>query len=90
MATATETLPMKQAAARILEEAEGPMKADDITEVALERGLVKSKGKTPKATMQAQLSVAATKGDTFVRTMPGTYGLKGRDRKGQKAKPKPE
>jgi hypothetical protein len=78
---------MKQAAEQVLKDADGPLKAKTITERALDRKLIKTTGKTPAATMQAQLSVAAAKGDsTFVRTAPGTYGLKGRDRKGTKAK----
>lgn len=86
-ATAEKTLPMKQAAKKILEDAEGPMTANDITQKAIDDGLIKSTGKTPAATMQAQLSVDIKKDDTaFLRVRPGTYGLKGRDRKGQKAK----
>lgn len=77
---------MKDAAEKILQEAGGPMRSDDITEKALKDGLIKTSGETPKATMAAQLAVATKKGDRFTRTVPGTYGLKGRDRKGQKAK----
>lgn len=81
------TVTMKEAARRVLEDEGGPLKAKTITERAIERKLIKTTGKTPEATMQAQLSVAAAKDDgTFVRTSPGTYGLKGRDRKGTKAR----
>ena len=81
------TVTMKEAAEQVLTAAEGPLKAKTITERALERKLIKTTGKTPEATMQAQLSVDVTKDDSkFVRTKPGTYGLKGRDRKGQNAK----
>lgn len=84
--TETKTMPMKDAAAKILEEAGGPLKSDEITRVAQEQKLLKSKGKTPAATMAAQLSTDVGKADSrFVRTRPGTYGLKGRDRKGAKA-----
>lgn len=78
-------LPMKEAAQKILEEAGGPLRSDEITKRALDGGLIKTKGKTPEATMAAQLSVAAKKGETFIRTRAGVYGLKGRDRKGAKA-----
>ena len=81
----TKTTSMKQAAKQILTEAGGPMKSDEITQRALDQGLVKTKGKTPAATMAAQLAVDVKKADSaFVRTRPGVYGLRGRDRKGQK------
>lgn len=80
-------LTMKQAAVAILEEHGGPMRAKDLTELALSRGMIRATGKTPAATMQAQLSVAAKNEDTFVRTAPGTYGLIGRDVSGQTATP---
>lgn len=79
-----KTMPMKEAAKKILEGAGGPLRSDDITEKALADGLIKTKGQTPKTTMAAQLAVdAKKKGSEFVRTRPGTYGLKGRDRKAQ-------
>lgn len=80
-----ETMSMKAAAEKILQEAGGPLRSDEITQRALDGGMIKTSGKTPAATMAAQLSVAASKGETFIRTKPGVYGLKGRDRKGQKA-----
>lgn len=78
---------MKEAAQAILQAEGGPMKASDITAKALDDKLIVVKGKTPEATMQAQLSVAAKQKETFLRTAPGTYGLIGRD-KATKAKPK--
>jgi hypothetical protein len=89
MATATEKKPltMKEAAKKLLEDEGGPLKSDTITQRALDGKLIKVKGETPKATMAAQLSVDVKKADSeFVKTKPGTYGLKGRDRKGQAAK----
>ena len=84
---ATETMSMKQAATRILEEAEGPLHTDEITTRALDRKLVRTKGKTPGVTMAAQLAVDVRRKDSpFIRTRPGVYGLRGRDRKGQKSK----
>lgn len=85
---AANTMSMREAAEKLLTDAEGPMKVKDITEIALERKMIKTKGKTPAATMQAILGTDAAKGKDakFVRTTPGTFGLRGRDRKGQKAK----
>lgn len=80
-------LTMKQAAVTLLNERGGPMRAKDITELALSRGMIRATGKTPGATMQAQLSVAAKNEDTFIRTAPGTYGLIGRDQVGMTAGP---
>lgn len=79
-------IPMKDAAEIILTEAGGPMKASEITSVALNLDAIKNSGKTPEATMQAQLSTSAKKGDRFLRTSPGEYGLRTRD----KVKPKPK
>lgn len=80
------TKPMKDAAYELLEEQGGPLKTKQITERALAGKLIKDTGKTPEATMAAQLAVDVKRKDTrFVRTAPATYGLKGRDRKGQKA-----
>jgi hypothetical protein len=71
---------MKQAAEEILRAADGPLRADEITDRALDAKMIRSGGKTPRATMQAQLAVAAKKGERFVRTDPGVYGLRDRDR----------
>lgn len=87
MTGGNKPLTMKQAAIELLKEHRGPMRAKDITETALNRGMIRATGKTPGATMQAQLSVAAKNEDTFVRTAPGTYGLIGRDVVGQTATP---
>lgn len=66
-------------AAKKIVDRSGPMHYRDITKEALVHGLIKTKGKTPDATMGARLAVAVIKGDTFVRTERGVYGLKGRD-----------
>ena len=85
------TMSMKDAAEKILQDAGGPLKADVITQRALDEGLIATKGKTPKATMQAVLSTETAKGsERFVRTKPGTYGLKGRDRKGMNPVAEPD
>ena len=80
------TIPMKQAAQEILKEAGGPLRVKDITEKAIAGGKIKSSGKTPERTMAAVLSLDAKKDESaFLRTDRGTYGLRGRDRKGRKA-----
>lgn len=63
-----------KAAADVL--AEGPMHYREITEAVMDRGLWTSKSKTPAATMNATLSVAAKNGRTFERVAPGVFGLK--------------
>ena len=80
--TQNKPLTMKEAAKKILEDAGGPLKSDDITMRALDGKLIKATGRTPKATMAAQLSVDVKKKDEseFVKTAPGTYGLRNRDR----------
>lgn len=92
MPTAEKTQPkakksgtMKEAAEKLLTENGAPLKSKTITDLALKRKLIKPKGKTPDATMAAQLSTAKDD-EGFVRTAPGTFGLRGRDRKGQKEK----
>ena len=42
---ATETMSMKRAAAKVLEEADGPLHTDEITKRALDRQLVRTKGR---------------------------------------------
>jgi hypothetical protein len=84
---ATETMSMKKAAEKVLAETGGPLHSEEITKRALDEQLVKTKGKTPGATMAAQLAVDVKRKDSpFIRTRPGVYGLRGRDRKGQKPK----
>lgn len=48
-------LSFKEAAIKILKEAEEPLSPREITRIALEEGLIESSGETPEATMAAQL-----------------------------------
>ena len=48
-------LSFKEAAVKILKEAEEPLSAKDITRIAFEEELIESSGATPEATMAAQL-----------------------------------
>lgn len=68
----------KDIAYQILREAGRPLHSKEITKIALERGWLKTAGKTPEATMNAQLVVDInTKKDKsrFIKTAPSTFGL---------------
>lgn len=67
----------KSAAKQILSQAGGPLHYRDITERALKNQLIETTGKTPWATMNAQLSVdIGNENSDFFRAEPGFYGLK--------------
>lgn len=58
---------------QILQEVNKPLHSDEITKIALERGWLKSAGKTPEATMNAQLVVDINRNgilSRFVKTSP--------------------
>jgi hypothetical protein len=69
----------------VLTAAGGPLHARDITERVLAIDAARPederayKGKTPGATMAAQLSTSHKQNGTFCRTAPNTYGLRERD-----------
>ena len=68
-----------KAAQKVLTDAGRAMHYRDITRIALETGLLVTQGKTPEATMSAQIAVQLQEqGDasTFVRVSPGIYGLR--------------
>jgi hypothetical protein len=68
----------KDIAWEILKEAGKPLHSKDITKIALERGWLKTAGKTPEATMNAQLIVDInTKKDKsrFIKIAPSVFGL---------------
>ncbi len=70
----------KGVAYKILKEAGTPLHSDEITERAIKRGWLMTAGKTPTATMNAQLVVDVNKrGDQslFVKTGPSTFALNG-------------
>lgn len=67
------------AAERVLKTEGKPMAYRDITQLALENGWVVTSGKTPEATMNAQISSQLKRqgaSSTFVRTGPGVFGLR--------------
>jgi len=68
----------KDIAYQILKEAGKPLHSKEITKIALDRGWLKTAGKTPEATMNAQLVVDInSKKDKsrFIKTAPSTFGL---------------
>ncbi len=68
----------KGVAYEILKETGTPLHSEEITKIALKRGWLKTAGKTPGATMNAQLVVDINKnGDKslFKKTAPSTFSL---------------
>lgn len=66
----------KDVAYRILQDTRKPMHSNEIAKLAVERGLLNTTGKTPWATMNAQLVVDINKNGTqsrFVKTSPSTF-----------------
>ena len=68
----------KDIAYQILKEAGKPLHSKAITKTALDRGWLKTAGKTPEATMNAQLIVdinAKKEKSRFIKTAPSIFGL---------------
>lgn len=68
----------KNIAYQILKEAGKPLHSKEITKIALDRGWLKTAGKTPEATMNAQLVVdinSKKEKSRFIKTAPSTFGL---------------
>lgn len=65
-------LSFKEAAIKILKEAEEPLSAKDITKIAFEEELIESSGATPEATMAAQLYTDTGK---FKKVGKGLFAL---------------
>lgn len=73
----------KEIAYQILSEEGKPLHSKRITEIALKRGLLDTTGKTPQATMNAQLVVDTNrKGEKskFIKTAPSTFYIKDKER----------
>lgn len=69
----------KDIAYQILKEAGKPLHSKEITKIALQRGWLKTAGKTPEATMNAQLIVdinSKKEKSLFVKTAPSTFALR--------------
>jgi len=70
----------KDIAYTILKEAGKSLHSKEITKIALDRGWLRTAGKTPEATMNAQLVVdinSKKEKSRFVKTAPSTFGLNG-------------
>jgi hypothetical protein len=68
----------KGVAYEILKEMGKPLHTDEITKIALQKGWLKTAGKTPEATMNAQLVVDVNKNginSLFRKTGPSTFAL---------------
>ena len=68
----------KELAFQILKEAGKPLHSNEITQIAIDHGWLKTAGKTPKATMNAQLVVdtnSKKEKSRFIKTAPSTFGL---------------
>ena len=68
----------KDIAYQILKETGKPLHSKEITKIALQRGWLKTAGKTPEATMNAQLIVdinTKKEGSRFVKIAPSTFDL---------------
>jgi len=68
-----------QAAEKVLREQGKPLHYREITKIILEKGLWETKGKTPEATLNANISVDIKKNgkkSLFIRTEPGKLGLR--------------
>lgn len=68
----------KSIAYQILKKANKPLHVSKITQIALKRGLLKTSGKTPAATMSAQLVVDVNKKkqkSRFIKTAPSTFAI---------------
>lgn len=68
----------KDIAYQILKEVGKPLHNKEITKIALDRGWLKTAGKTPEATMNAQLVVdinSKKEKSRFIKTAPSTFGL---------------
>ena len=68
----------KDIAYEILRETQRPLHSKELTKIALTRGWLKTAGKTPEATMNAQVLVdinSKKEGSRFIKTGPSTYAL---------------
>lgn len=83
----------KNAAVKILTESKTPLHYSEITKRAISKGILITAGKTPEASMNAQIITEINKkGDksTFIKTAPATYDLNPIQPKEKTAKKKKE
>jgi len=68
----------KDVAIQILQEVGKPLHSNEITKIAISKGWLKTAGKTPEATMNAQLVVDINKNgeqSRFIKTGPSTFSI---------------
>ncbi len=68
----------KKAAIDVLKNAEEPLSAKEITDIALQKGLIETEGQTPEATMGAQLymDINKYKDSPFIKVGRGNFSLR--------------
>lgn len=79
----------KDIAYQILKEVRKPLHSKEITKIALERGWLRTAGKTPEATMNAQIIVDINSKKTasrFLKTGPSTFAINSELTEGQELK----
>lgn len=82
----------KQCAYEILLEAGKPLHSKEITKIAIGKGLISTEGKTPEATMNAQLVVdinSKKEKSMFVKAGPSIFGINPEYKPSSKAKTEP-
>jgi hypothetical protein len=69
----------KNIAYQVLQEANKPLHSNEITKIAIEQGLLRTTGKTPEATMNAQLitDVNNNAESRFIKFAPSMFALNG-------------
>ena len=74
----TDKLSFKEAAIQILKSAKEPLSAKDIADLAIQRGLISTEGKTPEATMAAQIyvDIDRNKKTKFKKVGRGKFSLR--------------
>jgi hypothetical protein len=66
-----------EAALQVLRSARKPLTAQEITDLAMDRGLIKPRGRTPRATMMSMLYVRVRNDPELVKIeMPGNIRAK--------------
>ena len=69
---------LKEAVEKVLREATTPLCVEEITQRVIRKGLWETKGRTPAATVGAQLYMSVKNGERrFVQVSPGTFALFG-------------
>jgi len=87
-----------EAALIVLRELQRPMNYKELTQIAIQKGLIQSTSQTPEASMNSTLSTHANKNIKFQRVGVGTYQLKSEgekikkeiEKKDKKPKSKPQ